>query len=213
MKQFALLVFAVTTLISCKRTNNFGYRELICPPYDTTFLSTWLPYQEGDSLNYRDSTGATDNFVIYKVMHEDGDESNGCTPPTECTPSGSIYAYFDDYPTDKLWLRSIHYYNGRGEEHFMLSWNSDKVEIIINSDGTFSLDNSYYDRQEDFGGNIRPKFTHYETLALNEVNYNEVYEIEFNEIVHGNTKRFYLVKEHGIIGYQTIWGRTYWLNK
>lgn len=214
MKYLAFIITAAITLTACNRFNNLGYHELDCPPYDPTILHTWFPYQEGDTFYYKDDAGDTQWLGINSVVYYDGDEPAICDMPTECIPGGSVFASREREQEDKIWLYANHsaYNNSRGD-YMVLAFNSINIEMVVNDDGTLSLAPLYDERPEQYYKDIKPIFSYHATRALDEVTYSDVYEIELPENDMGNAKTIYLVKQHGIVGYTTQTGNTYWLQR
>jgi hypothetical protein len=120
-----------------------------------------------------------------------------------------VFAYRDIAQYDKIWLNASHHYNKNGE-YLALHWNSVAVYILVNKDGSLGLDPQYYNRPEDYYQEIKPSFTHYDKLSLNEIDYSNVYEITFAKNDLGNAHKLYLAKDHGVVGYQTHDGVDYW---
>lgn len=212
MKYLVFILAIVIAISSCNKTGPIN-NELHCPPYDPTILNTWFPYEKGATYYYKDSTGDEHWLAIENVRYVNGDEpSEGwdCTAETECIPAGSVFAYRDREREDKIWFHALHSPNHRS---ITLSWNSYNADILVNEDGSLSLDPLFYDRPEEYYKTYKPGFVHHSQLYLNEVSYTDVYEITFNNNNMGNARTVYLAKNKGIVGYETKAGRSYWIEQ
>lgn len=208
MKYYLSILVIAITISSCSK-HYPTTPQLVCPPYDPTFLNTWFPYEDDQTYYYKDSIGNMHWLAIENVSYSDGDEPGGCMQPTECIPSGSVFAYRDVDQYDKIWLGANHYINKDGGK-LDLAWNSIQVHMLVNNDGTLGLDPLYYGRSEDYYSKIKPAFAHYDKVSLNAKEYTDVYEIVFSNNDMGNARKLYLAKDHGIVGYQTQDGVSYW---
>ncbi len=209
MKQLITLLVATIMFTACNKQQPH-MRPLTCPPYDPTFLNTWFPYEQGATYYYKDSAGNTHWLTIDNRIYYNGDEGMSCTPATQCIPGGVVFASRDLQKTDKINLNALHSLTPEGE-HLDLMWNSGYIYLLVNPDGTLSLNPLYYNRPEAYYQDIKPElFTRHAKISLHEAEYNDVYEIVLKTHDMGNTRRLYLAKEHGIIGYTTTAGITYW---
>lgn len=214
MKYLVSILSAVVIFSACNKIGT-GNKELHCPPYDPTTLNTWFPYDEGATYYYKDSSGDKHWLAIQDVSYTNGDEPSegwNCMPATECYPSGSVFAYRDINQYDKIWLNAHHVPTETGGR-ITLAWNSTNTEIIVNSDGTLALAPVYDERPEQYYEDIKPGFVHHANLYLNEVSYTDVYEITLRNNDMGNARKVYLVKNKGIVGYETQDGRSYWIEQ
>jgi hypothetical protein len=208
--KYYISILAIALAISSCNKHYPAPQQLVCPPYNPAFLNTWFPYEDDHTYYYKDSIGNRHWLAIENVSYSDGDEPGGCVMPTECIPSGTVFAYRDVNQQDKIWLSATHHINKDGER-LDLHWNSISVYILVNNDGTLSLDPLYYGRTEDYYQEIKPAFAHYDKVQLNAVEYTDVYEIVFAKNDMGNARKLYLAKDHGIVGYQTQDGASYWM--
>ncbi len=212
MKYLVLILTAAIAFSSCSKNNRIGYNKLECPAYNPTFLNTWFPYEEGHTYYYKSNNGERHWLAIQSINYSDGDEPQGCMIPQECIPSGNVFAYRDLDQYDKIWLSASHHISG-GVERVTLAWNSTNIQLVVNDDQSMGLDPMYYERPEDYYRDIKPEFTYHSSRALNEVTYNDVYEITLNKNDMGNARKLYLVKNRGVIGYETQDGNTFWMER
>lgn len=213
MKNLAILLAAAISISACNK-GPASVGRLNCPAYDPTPVNTWFPYEQGKTYYYKANDTSTHWLEIQQVKYTNGDEMEGwvCEAPTICLPGATVFAGRDIEQYDKIWLSALHTHRPTGDE-FTLAWNSTNTELIMNEDGSLSLNPVFYDRPEDYYQQIKPDFVYHSQQSLNEVAYNDVYEITFNNNDMGNAHKIYLVKNHGIVGYQTQDGLEYWLQK
>ncbi len=208
MKYLLLILATAITFCSCDRNNYALTGKLNCPPYDVTFLNTWFPYEQGATYYYKGNVDYKHWLKIDTVGYLDGDEQLGCVVENECLPSGIISAHRDKSLHNKIWFNVIHGIGSMYGEQVTLVWNSDNVYLKVNDDGTLVPDPLYYDRQESFYQERKPVVIHHTELWLNEVLYTDVYEIHPPLKDYISTRKLYLAKGHGIVGFQTV-GETY----
>lgn len=197
-----LNVLLVSTIVlaisSCEETEQ-------CPAYNSTLLSTWFPYNEGQQYIFESKNGNTDTLVLGRLYTTDAHEATSRNAPINgkkdyCHIKGSIsWLRANKGKTDQLSMELTDYVSDKqmaGYQYFALGFESINVTFDYEPD----LKELEMESTEHYN------LTVYDDVNLNNINYKDVRLIELIDdelATYSTIDKVYFAKGKGFIGYRT----------